>query len=280
VPGSAGAGSELTLTAGSQPAPPADSGAPQVIPINSRRIALNYEIKDSGPGGDNRIELWYRHNGKPWELYQAPPSNQPPFVVEVKEEGRYGFTLVARNAAGVGQPPQGNDPPQVQVEVDLTSPVVQLLAMQPDPNPENHSITVLWQASDKNLSPQPITLLWARDAAGPWFPITSELENTGRFVWRLPAGLPPQVWVRVEAADLAGNVGMAQTAEAIPVDRSTATPTVLTLSSLQKAKSTAPPAPSPLPPPLPPAQIAVTGVEAAPEPPARAGISSVDFGDQ
>jgi hypothetical protein len=269
APNSAVPAGGIALTAGSSPAAETDASRYTVASVNSRRIALNYELKDGGQGGDPQIDLWFTHDGKPWELYQGPPSHQPPFIVEVKEEGRYGFALVARTAAGASRPPQASDPPQVQVEVDVTSPVVQLLGVQPDPNPENHAVTVLWQASDKNLGPQPITLSWAREAAGPWFPITSQLENSGRYVWRLPTALPPRVWLRVEAADLAGNVGMAGLPEAIFVDQSTSNnASVLSINSLQK------------PTPALPGRIPVVGVEPAPEPPVRAGISSVEFIDK
>src|SRR5262249_38563255 len=162
-----------------------------------------------------------------------------PFVVEVKEEGRYGFALVARNADGVGRPPQPSDPPQVQVDVDVTPPVVQFLGIQPDPNPENRTVTVLWKASDRSLGPQPIALSWAREPGGTWFPITCPLENTGRYLWRLPAGLPPRVWLRVEAADLAGNVGFASTPESIRVESLPEPPSVVTINSLQKAPAPA-----------------------------------------
>jgi hypothetical protein len=268
APNSAAPAGGIALTAGSSPAPEADAGRTNVASVNSRRIALNYEVKDAGQGGAPPVELWFTRDGKPWEQYQSPPSHQPPFIVEVKEEGRYGFALVARNADGVGRPPQPKDPGQVQVEVDLTPPVVQLLGVQPDPNPENRAVTLLWQASDKNLGPQPIALSWAREPAGTWFPITCQLENTGRYLWRLPAGLPPRVWLRVEAADLAGNVGMASSPEPIQMEPSPGTPSVVTINSLQKA-----PAP-------PPARIAVVGVEPVPEPPARAEISGVDFSDK
>jgi hypothetical protein len=270
APNGAAPAGGIALTAGSSAAPEADAGRTTVASVNSKRIALNYEVKDVGQGGAPPVELWFTHNGKPWELYQGPPSQQPPFVVEVKEEGRYGFALVARNADGAGRPPQPNDPPPVQVEVDVTTPVVQLLGIQPDPNPENRAVTVLWQASDKNLGPQPIALSWAREPAGPWFPITCQLENTGRYLWRLPPGLPPRVWLRVEAADLAGNVGMVCSPEPIPMEHSAGTSSVVTINSLQKQPSAAPP----------PGQIAVVGVEPVPEPPARAGISGLDFNDQ
>jgi hypothetical protein len=201
-------------------------GRVDVPVVNSKRLSLNYEVKDAGPLGVAGIELWFTENGKPWQKHDASSGRQPPYTVEVKDDGLYGFTLVARNASGASKPPGPNDTPQVLVEVDTTVPKVRLLSIKADaPAPEAQSLTILWTASDKNLGPQPIALSWARDASGPWLPIISQLENTGRYVWRLPQGLPPQFLVRVEAADLAGNVGTDQTPAPLTLDRSQ--PTVL-----------------------------------------------------
>src|SRR5262249_59995288 len=76
------------------------------------------------------VELWYtRSDGRNWQKYDERVNPQSPYVyvVEVNDEGLYGFTLVARNRAGFGeQPPKVGDSPQVWVEVDLTKPVVRL----------------------------------------------------------------------------------------------------------------------------------------------------------
>ena len=52
---------------------------------------------------------------------------------------------------------------------------------------------------------------------GPWTTIASGLENTGVYGWEMPKDLPYQFYVRVEAEDRAGNVGMCCTAEPIKV---------------------------------------------------------------
>jgi hypothetical protein len=198
------------LAAG-EPRPPA-VGVPVV---NSKRIQIKYEIKDVGPSGLDTVELWYTHNRGPWQKYAAVPK-EPPFVFDVDQEGLYGFTLLARNRAGQGKTrPEPNDPPQASVEVDLTKPAVEVASPQYDA--QGRTLTVLWQASDKNLGSQPIALNWAREPTGPWMPIITQLENTGRYVWKLPNGVPARVWLRVEASDLAGNVGSARTAEAVAV---------------------------------------------------------------
>jgi hypothetical protein len=190
-----------------------DALAPGAAVVNSKRIQINYEVKDVGPSGLDTVDLWYTHDGGPWRKYAAVPKD-PPFIIDVTEEGLYGFALLARNRAGQGKArPEPNDAPQVSVEVDLTQPAVEVASPQYDA--QGRALTVLWQASDKNLGPQPIALCWAREPTGPWLPIITQIENTGRYVWRLPPGVPSRVWVQVEASDLAGNVGTGRTAEAV-----------------------------------------------------------------
>jgi hypothetical protein len=189
------------------------SALPNAAVVNSKRIQINYEVKNVGPSGLDRVELWYTRNHGPWQKYATLPK-EPPYVINVEEEGLYGFTLLARNRAGQGKvQPEPNDPPQVAVEVDLTRPAVEVGKPQYDARAQ--TLTVLWQASDKNLGVQPIAVCWAREPTGPWMPIITQIENTGRYVWKLPNGVPARVWLQVEASDLAGNVATARTADAV-----------------------------------------------------------------
>ena len=83
-------------------------------------------------------------------------------------------------------------------------------------------LTVNWSAFDKNPTPMPITLSYAEKADGPWKAFAEKLPNNGRYVWSMPTeGIPYQFLVRVEAADLAGNVGEAITPDLIKVNLST-----------------------------------------------------------
>jgi hypothetical protein len=79
-------------------------------------------------------------------------------------------------------------------------------------------LTILWTATDKNLGSQPITLYWSENGQEPWTPIISKIENTRRYVWTMPETLPFKFFVRVEAVDLAGNVGIADTPDHVKVD--------------------------------------------------------------
>jgi hypothetical protein len=192
--------------------------------VNSKRISLNYEIKDKGPSGVSAVELWYTQDlaGRNWQKYREETDNpKPPFVVEITGEGLYGFTLVVRSGVGLGdRPPQVGDAPQVWVEVDLTKPVVRVGSIDVGRGPDTGRLTINWTATDKNLARQPITLSYAEQAAGPWKTIAATLENTGRYVWQMPADVPYRFLARVEAIDRAGNVGVDETPKPVIVDLS------------------------------------------------------------
>src|SRR5262249_35325946 len=146
---------------------------------------------------------------------------QKALVLEVSSEGVYGLTLVAKSGVGLSvRAPQAGDRPQVWVEVDMTKPVVQLYNVIVGQAADKGKLTVTWSARDRNLHKQPITLSYAEQAAGPWTPMVKDLPNTGRYVWTMPERVPYQFYVKVEAVDLAGNVGEAVTEGQVKVDLS------------------------------------------------------------
>jgi hypothetical protein len=215
TPGSGGQGTANPMT---DPV----AGAASVRMVNNKRISINYEIKDVGKSGIAVIELWYtRTEGRNWQKYEERTNPQPPYTFEVSDEGLYGFTLVARNKAGGGeQPPKVGDLPQVWVEVDLTKPLVRIQSVDVGKGTDLGNLTITYNASDKNLARQAISLLYAEKPEGEWKPIATNEENTGRYLWRMPTDVPYQFYVRVEAADRAGNVGSAETPKPVIVDLS------------------------------------------------------------
>jgi hypothetical protein len=202
------------------PKPARTAGAPMMRFVNSKRITLNFEIKDVGPSGLSGVELWYTQDCKEWKKHEAQPEAHS-HLIEVDEEGMYGFTLLARSGNGLGaKPPAPGDLPQVWVVVDLTRPVIELGEVRADVHDKLHTVTIHWKASDTNLGNQPISLSYAAKEEGPWLPIAANLENSGRYVWQVPKGTPPRFFVRAEAADLAGNVAQAQAAKCVLLDTS------------------------------------------------------------
>jgi hypothetical protein len=122
----------------------------------------------------------------------------------------------------------------MRVDVDLTPPVVKIYEPLPDPT-QKDTLILRWQAVDRNLANDPITLEWAELQEGPWYPIVGtdgstplgssapmtakRLPNSGQYSWRLPSSFPThRVYLRVSARDLAGNLAEAHTPHPILVD--------------------------------------------------------------
>jgi hypothetical protein len=211
------------------------STGPVVRLVNKKRITLNYEVKDVGPSGVSGVELWYTRDAKEWRRHDSPPETKPPYLIEVQEEGLYGFTLLAKNGIGLGkEPPHRGDLPQVWVEVDLTRPAVTITDIKPGFREKEPVLSIHWKAGDKNLANQPINISSAEKPDGPWQPIASNLENSGQYLWPLRPGNPTKMYIRVEAKDLAGNVGVAQTSAPIQVDMARPTVQIVDVETTQR----------------------------------------------
>jgi hypothetical protein len=205
---------------------------PAVRMVNSKRITINYEVKDVGPSGVSGVELWCTQDGKSWKKREVSRQAKPPYVVEVSEEGLYGFTLRARNGIGLcAEAPKPGDLPQIWVEVDMTSPVVKLTGVNASCNGSKQNLIIHWKASDKNLGPRPITLSYSQSKEGPWQVMAANIPNTGRHVWPMPSQTPARFLVRVQATDLVGNVGASQTPKPVLMDRSQPVVNILNVDS-------------------------------------------------
>ena len=81
----------------------------------------------------------------------------------------------------------------------LTPPLAKLWAPVPDPQRQGNLI-VKYEATDKNLANNPITLEWAESLTGEWNTIAADIKNEGRYSWQPPAKIPVQVYMRVQCA--------------------------------------------------------------------------------
>ncbi len=193
--------------------------------VSSPRFKLQYAIDDAGPGGPASVELWITQDGgRTWIRRGDDPDRVSPFEIDLGGEGTYGICLVARSASGLGdQPPAPGDPPQSWVEVDGTPPQVQLQPPQIGTGVNAGKVAISWRASDLHLPPKSVSLSWRADQPGAAWQIISEgLENTGQFVWSVPATVLQKFHLKVEAADTVGHKGAADTTDTggIMVDRS------------------------------------------------------------
>jgi hypothetical protein len=201
------------------PRGPADS-----IPLeltNSAQTTIDYEVTRSGPSGVGKVELYLTQDeGRTWQHYteDLQPRAGSPLAVTLPGEGIYGLRLVVTSGAGLAKrPPQPGDLPQMRIEVDTTAPLVKLYPPQPDPT-RRDALLITWNASDRNLGANPITLQFAERTNGTWQTIAKELPNTGRYQWLMPPGVPYRVFLRVLASDAAGNLGVDQTPEQVVID--------------------------------------------------------------
>ncbi len=209
--------------------PAGEDGAPEELlvrpeprMVNTRRFALEYELQSVGPSGVARVELWQTTDGgSTWSLYGLDEDVASPMLVTVDGEGTYGFIMVVESGAGLrGPEPQPGDLPEMCVGVDLTPPAARLLSVrQQGAGQGSGELLIEWEASDERLAARPITLLAAETPGGPWSILRANLENTGRFVWRLDGEPPDEVYIRLEVRDAAGNRRVCDTSEPVKIER-------------------------------------------------------------
>jgi hypothetical protein len=217
--------------AGVGAAPSSDVGTPGVTMVNTKDVQLDFDIQDVGSSQVKSVEVWYTQDGRTWQKLPEDAPPKPPYTVKLPAEGRYGLTLIARSGVGLGLPsPKAGDAPQVWVEVDTTKPEVKNLSVEVGRGPDLGTLTVHWIAKDLHMRANPITISYmeySKDGpAGTWQIMAANIPNQpdGHFTWTMPtspnAPLPPQIVVRVEAVDQAGNVGSAATPNPISTDLS------------------------------------------------------------
>jgi len=190
--------------------------------VNSRLFELEYDVDSVGPSGIGRVELWgTRDGGQTWRSYTLDANRRGPLLVNVEEEGIYGFRVVVSNGAGLGaKPPKSGDLPDLWIGVDLTKPTARIVSAQQGVDDEAGRLIISWQADDKWLAARPVSLSFSETPAGPWLPIASGLENTGRYAWPLDNRTPQKIYLRLEVRDEAGNLGVHETTEPATIDQS------------------------------------------------------------
>jgi hypothetical protein len=238
-PPNAGASSASTTPAADSVQPSGRDGGTTLL-VPGPRFKLQYAVDDPGPNGPATLELWITQDGgRTWIRRGDDPDRVSPIDVDLGGEGTFGLCLVARSASGLGdQPPAPGEPPQSWVEVDSTSPIVQLQPPQVGTGVNSGKVAIAWRASDLHLAPKSVSILWRPDQPGAgWQPLADGQENVGTFVWIVPANVPPRFHLKVEAVDTLGHHGTAETTDMGPVmvDRSRPRSRIIGLDSNARA---------------------------------------------
>jgi hypothetical protein len=213
------AASNINNNNNNSPALPRADGQPRMV--NSRSFEMDYEIQSVGPSGIAKVELWgTRDAGRTWTSYGADNDSRSPMRVKVEGEGLYGFRISVQSGSGLGSPlPRSGDEPEVLILVDMTKPNVRLTDVQNGKGEHAGELLVRWEASDAGLTNRPVTLQYADNAAGPWTVIAANLEASGDYVWQPSDSAPDRVFLRLEARDEAGNIGVYESAQPVSLDR-------------------------------------------------------------
>jgi hypothetical protein len=223
-------GNPLPAPPGGLPPAGGHRAVPPVQLVNTREVALEYRLNQMGPSGIGSVQLFItRNGGEKWDLFAKDSDTDPRLLVAGKkykrtlelppEEGLYGLYLVVHNKAGVGKAlPKPGDAPEMLIEVDRTPPEARFWPPEPDPE-RRDAVVIRWESKDKNPAPNPVTLEWSTDLVkGRWQPIAADLPATGSCPWRVPAGTPHQVFMRLKVRDRAGNESTAVTRTPVTVD--------------------------------------------------------------
>lgn len=241
-------------TASVAAAPSAPANAPVMRMVGTKKFSLAFEMKDAQAG--STVEVWATQDQRTWK--KVPSAAQPPasLAVEAPGEGTFGLLLIVKTAGGAARSPKPGEMPHVWIAVDTTKPVVELQGVDLSLTSKAPGLVVRWKATDKNFGPRPITIAYAENADGPWIPLAAGVANSGRHEIPVPAHLPRKMLVRLEAADVVGNAGSAQTAQAIRVEL----PWPPTPSGATAEANPLKPVPLPVAPPPPQPSISVVDV--------------------
>ncbi len=202
--------------------------------LNDSELSLDYQIEDEGPSGVSVIELWTTTDlGRTWKKFGEDSDRQSPFTVNLTGEGVYGLTLVARSGVGLGdRPPVAGDQPQMWVEIDKTSPQIELDTPEIGRGPQAGSVIITWRAGDENLGERCASLYYA-EGKSDWKPIATGIENTGRYIWKMTNQTPYRFRIAIEITDTAGNREMAESPE-VTIDLSKPKPKVIGITPKER----------------------------------------------
>lgn len=195
------------------PEPMARPGDPAHYFVNQNLVLVRQ------PGGYDsdetpRVALWWTDdNGRNWHKEGYFGRGQSYFPFEASCDGDYGVRFV-----GPGQDPAEHTPayPVRVYHVDTAAPALEVwLEPQQTWYQVGEPVTITWRAVDPHLVESPVRIGLLLDFSSDesrMIELQRDLPDAGSFTFELPGyAFDHEVWFRVEAADRAGNVGLAYT---------------------------------------------------------------------
>lgn len=205
-------------------APPPPSSPAAVKLVNTRAVALDFELTRLGTSPVTAVELWTtRDGGQTWARTDRIAGNQSPFRTRLGSDGEYGFRLVCESEAGMRSPePKPGDRPDLRVELDTTPPRVTGPVIGPAESSRG-KVRIEWQVADIHVAPDRVRLEYSTDGR-TWvatrFDPTGIGDHLSHFsrLWTVPPGLPHRVLLRLTVTDQAGNETTAELPRPVSID--------------------------------------------------------------
>lgn len=190
-------------------APPADK--PQLL--NGVKCVLDYSLDVPNVA---KVEGYAtKDGGQTWTPLGEDADKKSPFEFELPGDGNYGLVLVVSTPGNPGEPPAAGDKPDWWVEIKTSKPSVEMTDIKLGTGDEAGQLVLVWAAHDKHLGTNPVSLSWAPSASGPWTLGAVNMKSSGTARWAVPKEAGSRFYLRLEATDLAGNVGVWESPEAI-----------------------------------------------------------------
>lgn len=215
--------------------------------INTTHASVDYRIDTVGPSGIGRVDIYLTPDkGQNWTKVAEDTDKRTPAEIDLPGEGLFGIRLAITNGNGFGgRAPKTGDRPSFYIEVDATSPFVQLQPI--DMVPGSGAIDIRWTASDNNMAAEPVSIFYRTQSNGNWQPVARNLKNDGVYRWAFPREIGPQFFLKLEVADQAGNVTKVETPTPILLDMTEPEATLVDVTGVQRGTA---PTNTPTPPPM------------------------------
>ena len=189
----------------------------------SRRFAWDYEVPAERPNATRlRVELWCtRDGGLSWQKAAVDDDAVSPINVVLPAAGLYGFRLeIVPDAPDTSTGPRPGDAAESWIGIDEDPPHVEMLGASRVSESDSSGIVIRYTSRDQLPAPKTARLLFSPNADGPWATITTAVDNQGEYRWQPDRATPARVYLRIEVADAAGNVGAVTSPEPVTVSTS------------------------------------------------------------
>ncbi|MDB5341134.1 MAG: hypothetical protein JWN70_6753 [Planctomycetaceae bacterium] len=170
------------------------------------RIPYHFDADEMQKLGAREIRLYVSTDlGIRWQPSQAVPPQPGKFNFQAPGEGEYWFCVRTLDSRNQLHPADEAVHPGLQVIVDTTSPQLSLNLRQVAPG----RVQLSWNARDEHLDASKLRLEYVQAGGTNWQTVPVVPKAADSTEWNVPQG--GMVAVRGAVADLAGNMGQAET---------------------------------------------------------------------